>query len=283
MCRRFLVQNVSEIGRNWRSQLEKQTSSLLGTIAAQSTPHWGGAEHHDELGFEFDTLDFSISQEWAMTEDDIIKQTIANDLEKQIEALGFTEYQVKSSDQSIIFDLPQPRTVLQLRTFANALHLKYLKEEGGLVVGNIYSFAESIKDPPLALVPESTAIPILANMQRLVEAVKEFTSGRAVDDLFWQNNNFAEVIKVGEGFRIAREQFGGIEKFIATQPPQTERLKPGPEERSIDECLKIVEKWRKWKGRWSQQEFADHHLEGSRKVLSTCIRRCRDAFGENFI
>lgn len=62
VCRRFLFQNVPKNGRNWRSRLEKHTSSLLGTIAAQSTPHWGGAVNHDELGFEFDTLDFSISQ-----------------------------------------------------------------------------------------------------------------------------------------------------------------------------------------------------------------------------
>jgi hypothetical protein len=217
-----------------------------------------------------------------------IQLVVRKDIEKRIDTLGFTGYQLsvavkaiedgqlKFINPEVNLALPSPQTVRQLLTYGRSLHPRHLIEKDDHIIAQTFMLAESIRDRPLGVVQQETAIPILTDMRRLTEAVKELPAGRSVDDPFWANEDYSKLIHLGEAFRTYKEAYGGT--------TFQERLKPGPEPRTMEEVIELVDRWRKWKNNGhSQQEFCERQGWESRTILSNCIKRYRAKFGSTSI
>jgi hypothetical protein len=172
-----------------------------------------------------------------------------------------------------VVSFPVPADVGGLRMFASAVQYKYLKQEGGKVIGTAYVFMAD-NGSPLGIVDEPSAVLIHEQVQQVAEAIKELPGHLPVDHPTWNDHNVYEIIRDAQAYRDIRAKYGGIET----------RLKPGPDPRTMEEIIEIVEKWRGWKrSGYTQQAFCDFELNGSRKVLSSCLRRYRDEFGPDSI
>lgn len=232
-----------------------------------------------------------------MSVDELLSKDGNATFERRMTALGFTDFGVEITgraahaalegetvdlvDPQVNFSIPLPKTVAELRTFERALHLKYLHSEDGRTVGTIYTLAESHDSPPIGLMQVETVAPIIENAKLLTAAIPDLLFSPGIDSPVLQDKSFAELIRFAELQREIKAAMGGQTIHVPTTP----RVKPGPQARTLEEATKIVEKWREWRSLGYSQEVAAPQIDGcgSRKVLTSCIRQCRDAYGNTFI
>jgi hypothetical protein len=153
-----------------------------------------------------------------MNADQFIASIMIDDVKKQLDNIGFSGYSVSTAGKARVIrpgqmeapplslSLQQPKTVSELHIFSRALYQKPL----GTDRERVYVLAASPSATPIATVHDELATDILANMERVIEAVKILTGKPTLDSPVLATRSFMEVIEHAKLQRMLDDLYRGI-------------------------------------------------------------------------